>query len=201
MTRAFQDIGDFIFVEDAPVKSDAIFVVGGSQPEAAELAADLWKQGYAPRICIGGGVSVKTGKFPGPKSKQDIYCKDYATEYEFYQDVLTINDVPEDAIFGEDRSGFTRQNALFAREAVEQSKIPVNTALLVCKAFHARRCLMFYQSAFPAVEFRVVPFAGFDVTRDNWFLSEYGIKRVLGELKRCGDQITPEDIQQFSTNQ
>lgn len=26
-------------------------------------------------------------------------------------------------------------------------------------------------------------------SNNNWYLSEYGAKRVLGELKRCGEQI------------
>lgn len=77
MNRNIKAITDFIFVEDAPQKSDVIMIVGGSYPEAAEIAADLWKQGYADKIMIGGGVSIKTGKFPGSRSKQDIYNKTY----------------------------------------------------------------------------------------------------------------------------
>lgn len=191
------DIGDFIFVEDMPEQADAIMVVGGSYPEAAEIAAELWMQGYAPRVFIGGGVSIKTGEFAGVRSKQDIYCKDYRTEFEFYQDVLRINGVPDSAILGEDRSGFTRENALFARQVARDHGIVLRKVLLICKAFHARRCLMFYQAAFPEVEFRVVPFGGFDISKENWYQTEYGIKRVLGELRRCGEQFTPEDICKF----
>lgn len=187
-------IGDFVFVQDEPAQADAIMVVGGSDPETAEIAADLWKQGYAPYVFIGGGVSVKTGKFPGPRSKQEIYCKDYRTEFDFYQDVLRINGVPELAIVGENQSGFTRENAMFARRTAEEYGIVLEKALLICRAFHARRCLMFYQTAFPAVKFRVIPFAGFGITKESWHRSEYGIQRVLGELKRCGAQFTPEDI-------
>ena len=39
MHDILKDIGDFIFVEDAPEQADAIMVVGGSYPEAAEMAA------------------------------------------------------------------------------------------------------------------------------------------------------------------
>ena len=55
------DIGDFIFVSDPPEQADAIMVAGGSHPELPEYAATLWKAGYAPRIFIGGGVSIKLG--------------------------------------------------------------------------------------------------------------------------------------------
>lgn len=195
MHSIIQDITSFIFVEDQPERADAIMVVGGSYPEAAEIAADLWKRGYAPQVFIGGGVSIKSGKFPGPRSKQEIYCKDYRTEYEFYRDVLTLNGVPSSVILGEDRSGFTRENAVFAKQTADAHGITLNKVLLVCKAFHARRCLMLYQAAFPEVEFGLIPFNGFDVSKENWWQSEYGIQRVLGELRRCGEQFTPEDIQ------
>ena len=53
MNRIIQDISDFIFVENKPEKADIIFVAGGSFPEPAEIAADLWKEKYAPKIFIG----------------------------------------------------------------------------------------------------------------------------------------------------
>lgn len=73
LNRTIWDIGEFIFVEDRPETADAIMVVGGSYPELAETAADLWKKNFAARIFIGGGFSIKTGKFPGPLSKRDMY--------------------------------------------------------------------------------------------------------------------------------
>lgn len=197
MHDLIEELGKFIFVADQPERADAIMVVGSSDPAAAELAADLWKRNYASYVLIGGGVSIKSGKFPGPKTKQDIYTEDYRTEFEFYRDVLMRNGVPEKVILGEDRSGFTRENARFAAQILKERGLAIDRALLVCKGFHARRCLMFYQSEMPWVEFRVIPYAGFSVTRENWFLSEYGIMRVIGELRRCGEQLTKEDIAHF----
>ena len=103
MNRNIKAITDFIFVEDEPQRSDVIMVVGGSHPEAAETAAELWKQGYAPIIMIGGGVRIKTGRFAGSRSKQDIYNGDYADECEFYTDVLVKNNVPKKVILGENK--------------------------------------------------------------------------------------------------
>ena len=56
---------------------------------------------------------------------------------------------------------------------------------------------MFYQSAFPEVEFLAIPYQAHDITKDNWFLTEHGIDRVMGELSRCGSQFTPEDIKAY----
>lgn len=194
MNRIIKAITDFIFVEDALQKSDIIIVVGGSYPEAAEIAADLWKSGYAPKIMIGGGVSIKTGKFPGSRSKQNVYNKDYADECEFYTDILLKNGIDESVIYGENKSSFTKENALYAKKLAEERNLTVSKAILICKSFHSRRCLMLYQTVFPDVEFYVKTFDGFGITKDNWYLSEYGRQRVLGELKRCGEQITPMEF-------
>ena len=72
MNHIIQDISDFIFVSDPPVDADIIMVPGGSYPEPAEVAAQLYHEGYAPMILIGGGVSIATGSFPGPKTKTKI---------------------------------------------------------------------------------------------------------------------------------
>ena len=197
MHHTLTDIGNFIFISDEPEQADAIFVVGGSLPELPELAAELWKNGYAPLVFIGGGVSIKRGSLPGPRTKRDIYNKDYKTEYDFYRDVLLRAGIPEYAIAGENRSGYTKQNAQFAREAADALCISPKRALLVCKAFHARRCLMCYQLAFPDTRFRVIPCDGFGITKENWFLPEYGMARVLGELRRCGEQFTGEEPRRY----
>ena len=197
MNHIIQDISDFIVVSDPPVDADIIMVPGGSYPETAEVAAQLYHEGYAPMILIGGGVSIATGSFPGPKTKTKIYTGDYKTEYEFYLDVLQKNDVPDEAIIGEDQSSFTRENGIYARQLVDEKQISVRSALLVCKAFHARRCLMAYQAAFPQVDFSVIPVTGYDITKDNWYQDEEAIGRVMNELRRIGDQFTVADINQF----
>lgn len=184
-----EDIGNFIFVENEVEKADAIMIVGGSHPELGEKAAELWKQKFAPVIFISGGVSIKTGKFPGPKSKAEMYNKAYETEYDFFADVLLKNGVQPSAIYGENKSSYTKENALFARKVAEENKLNIKKAVLICKAFHARRSLMFYQMAFPDTIFLVSTITGYDITKDNWFCSDYGIQRVMGELSRCGNNL------------
>jgi uncharacterized SAM-binding protein YcdF (DUF218 family) len=189
-----EDIGDFIFVEDKMEKSDVIMVVGGSHPELGKKAAELWKQQYAPVILISGGVSIKTGKFPGPKSEAEIYNKSYETEYDFFTDVLLKNGIPQSAFYGENKSSYTKENALFTHKVAKENKLNIHKAILICKSFHARRSLMFYQMAFPDVIFLVSPVPGFDISKDNWYKTDYGIQRVMGELSRCGNQFVDDFI-------
>lgn len=199
MHDLIREISDFIFVSDKPQQADVIMVAGGSHPQLPEKAAGLWHAGYAPRILLSGGVSIKKGFFPGPQSKTEIYNGQYATEYAFFRDVLLKNGVPQQVFFGEDRSAYTRQNADFSRMAADRAGLRFQKALLVCLNFHARRCLCFYQAAFPETDFFVIPVSGRKITKDNWFQSDYGIQRVLGELARCGQQLTADDMILFQT--
>ena len=194
--RIINDITNFIFVEDEPQKVDAIFLPGGSHPEQPEYAAELYRKGYAKWLIPSGGVSVKRDKWPGVRSKADIYNGDYQSDCEFFTDVFVKNGVPADVIVGEDKSGHTRDNAFLSRMVVDEKGIEIKTAIIVCKAFHARRCLMLYQMAFPNTAFYVCPVVCMGITKDNWYKSEQGIDRVLGELARCGNQFVG-DIKEY----
>lgn len=110
--RIITDISNYRFVSDKSAKSDAIFLPGGSHPEQPEYAAELYHQGYAKWLVASGGISVKRDKWPGVRSKEDIYNGDYQSDCEFFKDVFK-NGVPTEAIIGEDKSGHTRDNAFF----------------------------------------------------------------------------------------
>jgi len=193
--RIIDDISKFIFVEDNLEKADVIMIPGGSYPELPEKAAELWRNEYAPIIVPAGGVSVKLGKFAGVKSKKEIYDKDYKSECDFYTDVLKLNGVKTDCIIGDNESGSTADNARYSKKVLDARKIYPKKAIICCKAFHARRCLMFYQFSFPHTEFIIVPIfnlPGYNISQDNWYKTDIGLNRVLGELSRLGLQFTLE---------
>ena len=190
------DISDFIFVSDEPQKVDAIFLPGGSHPQQPEYAAKLYRDGYAKWLVPSGGISVKRDKWPGVRTGKEKYNGDYHSDCEFFTDVLIKNGVPDEIIIKENKSGHTRDNAFLSRKVVDENGLKLKTAIIVCKAFHARRCLMLYQLAFPDVTFYVCPVNCYNITRDNWFETEQGIDRVLGELARCGNQFVG-DIKEY----
>lgn len=194
--RIITDISNYIFVADEPKRVDAIFLPGGSHSEQPEYAAELYRKGLTKWIVASGGVSVKSKKWNGVRSKADIYNSDYKSDFEFFTDVLIKNNVPPLAIIGENKSGHTRDNAFFSKKAVDASGVKIKTAMIVCKAFHARRCLMLYQMAFPNVDFIVCPVYCYNITKENWFKTEQGVNRVLGELARCGNQFN-DDIKNY----
>ena len=199
INRIIADISDYIFVSDKPTEADAVFLPGGSHPQQPEYAAELYHQGMARWLIPSGGVSVKLEKWAGVRSKAEIYDDDYKSDCEFFTDVLVKNGVPLSAIIGEDKSGHTRDNAFLSRKAADERGIEIKRAVIVCKAFHARRCLMLYQMAFPDTEIKVCPVHCYNITKDNWYKAEKGIDRVLGELARCGNQFAG-DIKEYCMN-
>ncbi|MDL2233026.1 YdcF family protein [Ruminococcaceae bacterium OttesenSCG-928-L11] len=196
--RLIDDITNFVFMDNEIEKADIIFIPGGSHPELGEYAARLFVQGYAKYVLPAGGVSVKTGKFNGVKSKREIYNKEYKTEFEFLSDVLIQNGVPSNAIIREDQSSFTKENAVYSKRVLDSMGIIVDKAILCCKSFHARRAFMFYQFAFPDTEILVhsIPYFenGVGINSDSWHKSEVGINRVMGEIRRYGEQFMDDFI-------
>lgn len=184
--RILNDITNFIFVEDGPIQADVIFIAGSASPEPAERAAELYRQGYSPYLLPAGRFSYKRGRFEGPETKREIYAGEYATEWEFMRDVLMKNGVPENAILREDRSTHTVENAFLSRQALEERGFAVRRAILCCRSYHARRCLMTYGWAFPQAEFAVCPAEARGIGRLNWHATQAGREKVMSEAGKCG---------------
>lgn len=184
-------VSEFIFVEDAPEKSDVIFVPGASHPEHVLLAAELYHQGMAPWVLPAGRYSVKLGRFKGvPEDFRRDYPDEYETEWAYMRAVLLRAGVPDKAILREDQSTYTWENAQFSRRVCESMGLEIRQAILCCRAFHARRALTYYSAAFPRTRILVCPAATPGESRDDWFANEKGRRRVMGEVARMGTQIS-----------
>lgn len=176
--KFFQGITDFIFVEQEPEKSDIIFIPGGNYPDAAVHGAGLYHRGLAPFLLPSGKYSILEGRFQGS----------YDTEWAYLRDVLLDQGVPDHAILREDEATYTYENAIKSREVTDNRGMKIQRAILSCQAFHARRCLMYYQEQFPETTFFVSPVETRGICRDNWYLEPEKIEVVLGEVERCGAQ-------------
>ena len=181
---------EFIFAENKPEKSDIIFVPGNGYPQMAEKAAELFEKGMADWILPSGKYSVVNGKFSGVLEKSNVYDKEYGTEWEFLRDVLIKNGVPDQKILKEDQATFTYENAIYSRQVTDHAGLEIERAILCCKSYHARRCLMYYQLLYPETEFYVVPVNADGITRENWRKNEEGIDAVTGELSRIVKQFS-----------
>lgn len=190
-TEAFlRAVTDFIFVENAPEKADVIFVPGSRKPGHAVHAAELFRQGWAPLVLPSGRYALPVGHFEGvPEALRGEYPEAYETEWAFLRAVLLRHGVPEEAILREDQATYTWDNAVKSRQVTDRMGLQVNTAILSCWSFHARRALLYYQAAYPDTRFLVCPVQYPGCGREDWFLTPKGRERVLGEVRRMGSQI------------
>ncbi len=183
-------VTDFIFVEDEPRKSDVIFIPGASHPEHALKAAELYHQGMAEYLLPSGRYSVTLGHFKGvPEAFRRDYPDDYETEWDYLRTVLMKAGVPEHAILREDQATYTWENAQYSRKVCDGMGLEVKQAILCCRAFHARRAMMYYHAAFPETKILVCPAGVPGESRDDWFTNEKGRRRVMGEVSRLGTQV------------
>ena len=185
--RAIRDISDFIFMNDAPQKSDILFIPGTSQSAVTEKAAGLYCAGYAKYVLPSGMYSGKRGKFAAEKIDDPRYAGDYATDYAYCRHILMANGVPEAAIIREERSTNTMENAAYSAMVLKELGIKVERAILCCQAFHARRAFMSYAKHFPDAEILVVPTDTQGIRREDWFLHEKSYQRVMSEVRKCGE--------------
>ena len=181
---------DFIFIDDKPEKADVIFVPGNGYPQMAEKAAELYRQGLAPRVLPSGRYSVTVGKFAVGLDRKEYYYGYYETEWDFLKNVLIKNGVPDQKILKEDQATFTYESAIYSRQVTDHAELEIERAILCCKSYHARRCLMYYQLLYPKTEFYVVPVNADGITRENWKKNEEGIDTVTGELSRIVKQFS-----------
>ena len=194
-------VTDFVFVSDAPEKADVILIPGSRHSAHAIRAAELYCAGYAPYVLPSGKHGASMARFGGvAPEERAAYPDDYPTEWAFLREVLRKHGVPDSAILREDEATFTWDNARKSAAVLVKQGIAVETAILCCRPFHARRALLYYQTAMPETHFLVCPAQEKGVNRDDWYQTEAGRARVLGEVRRLGDQIVPqfEELCQFS---
>ena len=177
-------VTDLVFAADEPAPADAIFIPGCSRHIGHILrAAALYRAGFAP-------VLVPSGRFGLGKDR--FRLPGWETECDWMISILTACGVPETAILPEREARFTWDNARRSREACDRAGLEIRRGLLCCRPFHARRALLYYQTAFPEAGWRACPGPEAGVGADDWHRTPEGRARVLGEVRRLGDQIVPQ---------
>jgi hypothetical protein len=172
-------ITEFIFLEMPISCADIILIPDSHRPHLMERAAELYHRGLAPIILPSGGANPHlTG----------------LTEWAYLKLVGISLGIPETAFLKEDEARHTFENAELSWQAIVKNALEVQIAILVCKASHARRAHMAYSAAFPEhVRFMLSPIHDErDIRKDNWFKSEIGIRRVMGEVERIGRYFGPQ---------
>lgn len=171
-------ITEFIFLETPTSSADIILIPGSHRPQLMERAAELYHRGLAPVILPSGGTNPH---LPG------------LTEWAYLKEVGGSLGISEAAFLRENKARHTFENAELSWKTIANAALEIRTAILVCKASHARRAHMTYSAAFPEhIRFMVSPIHDErDIRKDNWFTSEIGIRTVMGEVEKIGRYFGP----------
>ena len=122
-----QVIWDFLCLNEQPRKADVIVGFGNFNEDIPRRAAELYLQGYAPKILFTGGLGRNTvGLLPESEAAR-------------FARVAMSCGVPEEAIIKEDQSTNTAENIHFTRALLEKLNVPHNHILGVHQPFMERR--------------------------------------------------------------
>ncbi len=138
-----QIIWDYLCLHQAPVKADVIVGFGNFNTDIARRAAELYHQGFAPRILFTGGLGRNTeGLLPEPEAMR-------------FARVAMDCGVPEADILLEDKSTNTKENILFTKQLLEDRKLPHGHILGVHQPFMERRIKAALGVYWPELNFSV----------------------------------------------
>ena len=125
--QPLQVIWDYLGMHQQPEKADVIVGFGNFNTDIARRAAELYHQGYAPKILFTGGLGRNTeGLLPEPEAVR-------------FARVAMECGVPKEDILLEDKSANTKENIEFTRQLLEELRIPHDRILGVHQPFMERR--------------------------------------------------------------
>ena len=141
--KPLEVIWDYLGMHQEPRKADVIVGFGNFNTDIARRAAELYHQGYAPRILFTGGLGRNTTRlFTEPEAVR-------------FAKVAMECGVPEEAILLEDKSTNTKENIDFMRRIFEERNIPHDHVLGVHQPFMERRIVAALGVYWPELKFTV----------------------------------------------
>jgi uncharacterized SAM-binding protein YcdF (DUF218 family) len=158
--------GEYWVVDESPQTADAILLLSEDNFSAdrATRAAELYRQGWAPRIVASG-----------------VRLRPYATVADFMQRDLAERGVSADAVVRFSHTAdSTREEAQALRSLVVERDW--RRTLVVTSNYHTRRTRYIFRRVFPPrVEVRVVAARDSGYDPDRWWESRHGQKLFLRE--------------------
>ena len=141
--KPLQVIWDYLGMHRQPEKADVIVGFGNFNTDIARRAAELYLQGYAPKVLFTGGLGRNTeGLLPEPEAVR-------------FARVARECGVPQVDILIEDRSANTKENIEFTRKLLEDRGIRHNRILGVHQPFMERRITAAMGVYWPELNFSV----------------------------------------------
>ena len=141
--KPLQVIWDYLCLNEPLEQADCIVGFGNFNTDIARRAAQLYHQGFAPKVLFTGGLGRNTeGLLPVPEAVR-------------FAKVAMECGVPEGDIILEPNSTNTKENILFTHEKLEVLGMPEPRVLGVHQPFMERRIKAAMGVYWPELDFRV----------------------------------------------
>lgn len=139
--------GNFLVVDEPPVKSDVIIVLSGGEGRL-EKGVSFYKEGFAPYLLLSNG-SVD----------------------QLHERAIQLG-VPTDSILLENQSTSTLENARFSKEVMQ--KYHFHSAIVVSSNSHMRRVKVLFDQTFKNSHIQLIYSSGVNPSYDpnRWWLSK-----------------------------
>ncbi|WP_188687879.1 YdcF family protein [Pullulanibacillus camelliae] len=162
----FFGAGPFLYINEKPVHSDVIIVLGGGAGEREGLASALYKEGYAPYVMVSNGGARD---HPTPEVA------------ELEMGWLKADGVPGSAIIPELKAQSTYGNAVYTEKMMK--KHGFKSAIVVSSSYHMRRSHYIFQKLYKgsgiALHYKGAKTPHYNPTW--WWTTEAGWKNTISE--------------------
>lgn len=152
-------------------KADCIIGLGSVDTNVANIASELYLQGYADKVFFSGGLGKITNK---------IWNE---TEAEKFVKIAIKKGVPKETIYIEKESTNTGDNFRFTKRMIEELQLDIKSCIVVCKPYDEKRAYASFKKIMP--EFEVI------ITSENISCEEYYRKNgtewinvLVGDIQR-----------------
>jgi len=158
---------------DEPMPSSAIVVLGGD-PSRALAAADLYRQGLAPRVLVSAAAPTARDR------RLETAGISVPRDDELARQVLIARGVPEGAI---GIFGHNLQSTLDEARALRELFGASGTLLVVTSPLHVRRARIVLATELPRERFRMIG-SRYDPVPEKWWRDRESARDVLLEVAK-----------------
>jgi uncharacterized SAM-binding protein YcdF (DUF218 family) len=132
---------DYLRIGSPLEQREAIIAFGGHDLRVADWAAQLWLDGWAPKLVLSGGLGYYTGK---------IWREPEAHKF---RRIAIERGVNPDAILVEDQASNSGENVSLTRKLLESNGFLLRQAICVQKPYLERRVQLTLQKQWPGCDF------------------------------------------------
>ena len=169
-----QGIGSYLIVQDPPGKGELVFVLGGNSVDRGRRAAELYREGKAPKVvCLGANVPGALEAFGIDSTESDLTAR-----------IVKMHGVPGPKVRSLDKGTSTWEEGLACLRFCERKRI--DTAIVLSDKFHLRRVRYVFEPLFEGtsthLRFRGASSSAYD--ESEWWRSERGMLMVNNEYMK-----------------